>query len=847
MAGHASGEAPRYHAPVDARGVGGYCPRLVVDRLRRVPAWAWALLFSVAIALPRLTAFGLWEPWELTLAEQARVTADGLTVGKAFELLATAQLIPLMRAVGVKLFGATELGVRLFSALTSIAALMAVYWAGLGLFRRRAALIAVLVLGATPLFALSARQVTTDMPLVAALALTLGALGRWAWPADGRRRASDLGWGLLGLLVGYSSGGAVIGVALPCLALVLAVVVCLTLDVQPAGVQASPATTDAPAAPVVAVPDASPAGVSGASASTAEGPPAVTVPVAGAAATDGTSTLAPAGAGPDLPTGATFGSTFRKRGQWPLLGLALLAVAALALAASHRQSFEYSALWGGTPRIGPPGTTFEYLIKQLGFGLFPFSAVAFFALGRPLIRLDDEDGLRTNRRLAFAQTYLLLFAGLGFALSTLLVLVLGECRFAALPALGLAIGAFIDEALEGNRAEPVTGLLIATGTLVLARDLFQSPEDLVSVHLLGEKVKWPPSITVGNTFLLFGTLVAAGVYAGLAARGKALGKVARPPLTNAPAWLRFAEKQGVRAGRWGLQAAVALSIVFGFWMTQVLVPRLSTQLSFKPMMESYAKYGRHGEKFGRYHIEGKGTGFYSGLSMIELPTQDRLVTFLREPGRVFALVPTDELAPLDTALRVAHVPYYAVSGKSSRFLLLSNQLEAGEPDENPLLKYVWAAPTSPVNNGGQWNPAEKPPWTWRVPLSATFADAIEVVGANFPETIRRPGKVSVELIFRAKAKVPPGYKIFIHVDGPASPRLNGDHDPVGKAFPTANWLPGEYIRDVYDIDAPLMTTPAGTYKIYFGFWPGGDGKRLKITAGPNDGADRLLLGSLEIK
>jgi len=44
-----------------------------VDRLRRVPAWAWALLFSVAIALPRLTAFGLWEPWELTLAEQARV------------------------------------------------------------------------------------------------------------------------------------------------------------------------------------------------------------------------------------------------------------------------------------------------------------------------------------------------------------------------------------------------------------------------------------------------------------------------------------------------------------------------------------------------------------------------------------------------------------------------------------------------------------------------------------------------------------------------------------------------------------------------------------------------------
>ena len=842
--------ASRPTPAVDARGVGGYCPRFVVDRLRRVPAWAWALLFSVAIALPRLTAFGLWEPWELTLAEQARVTAEGLTAGKAFQLLATAQLIPLMRAVGVKLFGATELGVRLFSALTSVAALMAVYWAGLGLFRRRAALIAVLVLGATPLFALSARQVTTDMPLVAALSLTLGALGRWAWPADGRRRALDLGLGLVGLAAGYASGGAIVGAALPCLALVLTVIVCLTLDIQPAGggVTAAAGASEGRAAEVTATPADVPATETvGVSPATVGGAPEVSSSPSEAAANDGTGALSPSGAGPDLPAGATFGSTFRKRGQLPLLGLGLLAVAALALAAAHRQGFEYSALWGGTPRMGPPGTTFEYLIKQLGFGLFPFSAVAFFALGRPLIRLDDEDGLRTNRRLAFAQTYLLLFAGLGFALSTLLVLVLGECRFAALPALGLAMGAFIDEALEGTRAEPVTGLLIATGTLVLSRDLFQSPEDLVSVHLLGEKVKWPPSINVGDTFLLFGVLVAAGVYAGLAARGQALGKVTGPDMTKAPRWLRFLEKKGVVAGRWGLQVAVGLSVVFGFWMTQFLVPKLSTQLSFKPMMESYAKYGRHGEKFGRYRIEGKGTGFYSGLSMIELPTQDRLVAFLRDPSRVFALVPTEELASLDTALKTAHVPYYAVSGKSSRFLLLSNQLETGEPDENPLLKYVWAAPTSPLNNGGQWNPAEKPPWTWRVPLSATFGDAIEVVGANFPETIRRPGKLSVELIFRAKAKVPPGYKIFIHVDGPASPRLNGDHDPVGKAFPTANWLPGEYIRDVYDIDAPLMTTPAGTYKIFFGFWPGGEGRRLHITQGPNDGADRLYVGTVEIK
>ena len=60
-------------------------------------------------------------------------------------------------------------------------------------------------------------------------------------------------------------------------------------------------------------------------------------------------------------------------------------------------------------------------------------------------------------------------------------------------------------------------------------------------------------------------------------------------------------------------------------------------------------------------------------------------------------------------------------------------------------------------------------------------------------------------------------------------------------------LPDEYIRDHYATDVPLMTTPAGMYTVYMGFWPGGEGKRLKITQGPNDGADRVRLGTIEIK
>ena len=67
------------------------------------------------------------------------------------------------------------------------------------------------------------------------------------------------------------------------------------------------------------------------------------------------------------------------------------------------------------------------LIRELGFGLFPWSAVAVFALARPLIRLDATDGRRaTNAGWRSAQLYLFLFAGLGFALSAYRVLVLGD-------------------------------------------------------------------------------------------------------------------------------------------------------------------------------------------------------------------------------------------------------------------------------------------------------------------------------------------------------------------------------------------------------------------------------------
>jgi hypothetical protein len=302
--------------------------------------------------------------------------------------------------------------------------------------------------------------------------------------------------------------------------------------------------------------------------------------------------------------------------------------------------------------------------------------------------------------------------------------------------------------------------------------------------------------------------------------------------------------------------AVGGAVAFAFIVAHGIVPTLSRHNSFKPVLESYTRYAKPDEAIGKYRVEGHGTGFYSAREMIELPSQDSVLEFLRKPKRAFALVAADELAALDAALKGGNVSYFVVDASSSRFLLLSNQLGAGEEDVNPLKKFVWMAPTPPTplpapNSAGEkWSwPAERPPWPApRVAAYAEFGNSIELIGADYPATLRRPGKIVLTLHFRVTTKPSAGYKVFVHFDSPGDPRLLGDHAPLDGAFPTSHWLPGEYIKDTVEVDVPLMTTPAGRYTLFLGFWPGGEQKRMRITGGSiGDGSERARVGTIDLR
>ena len=231
--------------------------------------------------------------------------------------------------------------------------------------------------------------------------------------------------------------------------------------------------------------------------------------------------------------------------------------------------------------------------------------------------------------------------GWGSPLSGYLNVVQSDVRYVALPAIALALGAFLDEALEGNGAEPVAGLLMAIGTLIIARDFFLAPEELASVHAQreGEVAGHHPARRAvhgrrpdrrGRDLRRPG---GAPARARQAPRGPTSASLRPDPAGSSTG-------RSYSPGGTACRSRSACAVLFAFYLAQGLVPRLSTHLSFKPVLESYAKFAHEGEKIGKYRIEGHGSTFYSKQTMVELPIAGSAsCSSCAIPPRVFAMVP----------------------------------------------------------------------------------------------------------------------------------------------------------------------------------------------------------------
>jgi hypothetical protein len=659
----------------------------------RVPPAVWVVAAGAVLLLPGLGASALWEPWERDAAAAVtRFAGEGAGAGALRAPLAVAALLTVL----------------------------AVFWAGAGLHGTRAALLGAGALVGMPLFVLQGRQLASEMPLVLALALSFGGLGRFAFARERRTPWRDLAVGLAGLALGQWVGGTLVGVLVPGLALACAVLV-----------------------------------------------------------TSGRALLPGHGRGARIACAGL------------AAGVGVLALGGLLR--TYTADLPSSFL-GGVVRSGPSAVTFEHLVRQAGFGLFPWSAAAAFALCRPA--LDDGAPGAGDRR-GGADLFTLLFAAFALAFGTLRLQLVGAGSFAALAPVAVAIGVWLDGA--DRRRERIVALLVAAGTLLVARDLRFAPEEMVSAHLSGP-VRWPGGLSAGWLPIATGGLFTAALVATLAF--------------------------GRRAGVWTGLATAALSSAF---VAHHLVPQLGRHLSPQPMLDAHRRSARPGEALARFRAVAPGVP--------ELATEQAVVDFLRPAIRRFVLSGADQIAPLHAAAGRAGLRLAALDA-SSRFVLLTNRLAPGEQDRHPLRHGVFVPRA----------PADPPPWPPpRVTRATVFAGAVELYGADFPSRVRRPGTLSLTLHFRVRQPPPPGHGIFVHLQLPGQPLLNGDHQPLGGALPTVYWVPGTLVRDQHEIDLPLVTARAGTYQLFVGLWPGGNRPGVAITAGESDGHNRCPLGEVQVE
>lgn len=167
-----------------------------------LPAPATWLAYDVAalVALAsgifffHLGSYGLWEPDEARYAEIAReMLQSGNALVPHLNYVAYIEKPPLLywlTTLSFWIFGVSEFAARLPVALSAIAGILATWYFTLRAFGRRHALLAGAILATTPLYAVMAQVITTDMLLTALVTIATFSFflhwkegARWCWIA----------------------------------------------------------------------------------------------------------------------------------------------------------------------------------------------------------------------------------------------------------------------------------------------------------------------------------------------------------------------------------------------------------------------------------------------------------------------------------------------------------------------------------------------------------------------------------------------------------------------------------------------------------------------------------------
>lgn len=294
-------------------------------------------------------------------------------------------------------------------------------------------------------------------------------------------------------------------------------------------------------------------------------------------------------------------------------------------------------------------------------------------------------------------------------------------------------------------------------------------------------------------------------------------------------WLQFAWG---RLGERRYLPALAGALTVGAFISLSFQPTLSQHFSPKSVYEAYARLAKsEGTPLAAYRLSPTAPRFYTDASVREIGTQEALLTFLREGGQRWAVIPAEQLPELNRAHRSRTGEHlYVADAKSARLLLLAAQPVEGHANQSFIADAVLKEAPSAQH-----------------PVGVSYDDVIELIGYDLElpggDSVGAGQRFTVTWYWRVTGKAPSGYQVFVHVDGYGL-RINGDHVPVEGRYPMSLWEKGDVVVDRQSIRVP-PNFRSGDHPIYVGVFKGS--KRLEIRSGPNDGDDRLRAGTLRVR
>jgi len=305
-------------------------------------------------------------------------------------------------------------------------------------------------------------------------------------------------------------------------------------------------------------------------------------------------------------------------------------------------------------------------------------------------------------------------------------------------------------------------------------------------------------------------------------------------------------------------AMVLSGVAFAAVTTSVYLPDLSNHLSHRGLIDTYKTVAREGEVF--YWVGGSrsGSNYYLGEDTVridagvdnpvdEIRSNSGLRSYFCENSeRMFALIDRDSLPQAyyevmrgDDEDCNPERDFWVLDGRSSRYVLVSNQLQAEREDgvveenQNPLLEHIFTAENLPDLL------VPDTEYSFDGKLRLAGYRLLDEEGAVV-ESAESGDVLYLETFFEVTERVTSNREMFIHVDF-GGQRINGDHDVCDGEFPMNYWVPGEVVRDRFELTVERASA-AGEYDIMIGFFSGDN----RMTVRPAVGDNRVRLGALVI-